>query len=145
MGMFSVRTCETRKTSTCKMWGTGFRGTGTGWPGILQGYPWYSLLECILSRGFWSSLWGLESLWGVMRLLVWSSPQSLLIHLYLGWCPVGLLVLLRTQLLSWTVWVCFGTTTSSPCILGQVGYRALPSLSQMNLRLCLHHPQRAQW
>ena len=34
---------RTRKTPTRKMWGKGFRGTGTGWPGIPQGYPWYSL------------------------------------------------------------------------------------------------------
>ena len=38
----------TRKTPTRKMWATGFRGTGTGWPGIPQGYPWYSLLCALL-------------------------------------------------------------------------------------------------
>ena len=36
-----TRTC---KTPTCKMWGKGFRGTGTSWPRIPQGYLWYSLI-----------------------------------------------------------------------------------------------------
>ena len=36
-------TRKNRETPTHKMWGRGFRGTGTGWPGIPQGYPWYSL------------------------------------------------------------------------------------------------------
>ena len=61
MGMFIVRTRETRETTrkqpantvkplnrtrrtpTRKTWGRGLTGTGTGWPGIPQGYPWYSL------------------------------------------------------------------------------------------------------
>ena len=43
-------TRETRETPdpyprnpTRKTWGKGLTGTGTGWPGIPQGYPWYSL------------------------------------------------------------------------------------------------------
>ena len=34
---------RTHETPTRKMWGKGLTGTGTGWPGIPQGYPWYSL------------------------------------------------------------------------------------------------------
>ena len=34
---------RTRETPTRKTWGRGSMGTGTGWPGIPQGYPWYSL------------------------------------------------------------------------------------------------------
>ena len=62
MGMFTVRTHErTRKgpakivkplTHTRKMWGTGFRGTGTGWPGIPQGYLWYSLVSIFSTGNF---------------------------------------------------------------------------------------------
>ena len=36
---------RTRETPTRKTWGRGLTGTGTGWPGIPQGYPWYSLLS----------------------------------------------------------------------------------------------------
>ena len=36
---------RTRRTPTRKTWGRGSTGTGTGWPGIPQGYPWYSLLK----------------------------------------------------------------------------------------------------
>ena len=43
-------TCETRETPTRKTWGKGLTGTGTGWPGIPQGYPWYSLVADALSR-----------------------------------------------------------------------------------------------
>ena len=34
---------RTRKTLTRKTWGRGLTGTGTGWPGIPQGYLCYSL------------------------------------------------------------------------------------------------------
>ena len=34
---------RTRETPTRKTWGRGLTGTGTGWPGLPQGYPWYSL------------------------------------------------------------------------------------------------------
>ena len=34
---------RTHETPTRKTWGKGLTGMGTGWPGIPQGYPWYSL------------------------------------------------------------------------------------------------------
>ena len=34
---------HTRETPTRKAWGRGLTGMGTGWPGIPQGYPWYSI------------------------------------------------------------------------------------------------------
>ena len=40
-----THTCE---TPTRKTWGRGLTGTGTGWPGIPQGYPWYSLSMALL-------------------------------------------------------------------------------------------------
>ena len=36
---------RTRENRTRKMWGKGLTGTGTGWPGIPQGYPWYTLIK----------------------------------------------------------------------------------------------------
>ena len=38
---------RTRENRTRKMWGKGLTGTGTGWPGIPQGYPWYSLVDTL--------------------------------------------------------------------------------------------------
>ena len=42
---------RTRRTPTRKTWGRGLTGTGTGWPGIPQGYPWYSLESGLIVTG----------------------------------------------------------------------------------------------
>ena len=46
-------TC-TRETPTRKMWGKSLTGMGTGWPGIPQGYPWYSLIK-VMVADLWSN------------------------------------------------------------------------------------------
>ena len=89
---------RTRKSPTRKMWGTGFRGTGMGWPGIPQGYPWYSLTTVVLHKHYGDKerVYGLYGLYGPLWCLCsptvdthrrsricWCSSKFLLLELKL--------------------------------------------------------------
>ena len=51
---------RTRRTPTRKTWGRGSTGTGMGWPGIPQGYPWYSL-DATQFKSLVCKYWGNKS------------------------------------------------------------------------------------